>query len=231
LISILIKKVVHREDSYGAETLSLPEGTPEGQYLVTIELLPFEKPDLKEKEEEKEKEKEVEKEGDKKEQKVDKKETGSVVKPRSDSLPVNERQKGDEETRKGNGDNEKGSSKEKEKEKVKVREDESKTEGTDLEEMKNDDDTLTTPTPAPTLPLVPQTQEPKQCVSFESNHSNTYGTSTASREDPPQRFGIIKGEGSVWVEWLVNSSRGGSVSVGAMTAAAAEDPDARYVTL
>ena len=42
--------MVHREDSYGAETLSLPEGTPEGQYLVTVELLPFEQPDRKEKE-------------------------------------------------------------------------------------------------------------------------------------------------------------------------------------
>lgn len=222
--------MVHREDSYGAETLSLPEGTPEGQYLVTVELLPFEQPDLKEKEKENEKEKEVEKEGDKKEQREDKKEKGSEVKPKTDSVPVKERQKGDEDTKKGDGevDNKEGNSKEQEK--VKVKEDESKTEGTDLEEMKCDDDTQTTPTPAPTLPLVPQTQEPKQCMSFESNHSNTYGASTASREDPPQRFGIIKGEGSVWVEWLVNSSRGGSVSVGAMTAAAAEDPDARYGT-
>ena len=113
--------MVHREDSYGAETLCLPEGTPEGQYLVTVELLPFEQPDLKEKEV---------KEGEKKEQKKEKKEKGSEVRPKSDSMPVNEKQKGDEETKKSNGEikNEKGSSNEK----VEVREDESKTEGTDL---------------------------------------------------------------------------------------------------
>ena len=183
-------------------------------------------PNLKEKEVERENEKE--KKEEKEEVKADKKEKSSAIKPESDSIPPTERQEDNEVDKKSSteGDAERAISTGP----AKPDEGESKTEGPELEEKKSDDDIPTThqtPTPTPALPLAQQPQEPKPCASFESDHSNTYGTSTGSREEPPQRFGIIKGEGSVWVEWLINSSRGGSVSVGAMTAAAAEDPDAR----
>ena len=142
---------------------------------------------------------------------------------------MNDRQKDDEIDKKDNGDNKIEKRNSKNTAKVKSTDEEGKTEGSDLEEKKAGDDThVAKQTPTPSFPLQQQPQEQKPCsMSFESDHSNAYGTSIGSREDPPQRFGIIKGEGSIWVEWLVNSSRGGSVSVGAMTAAAAEDPDAR----
>ena len=182
-------------------------------------------PNLKEKEVE-EKEKEIEKEKEKNVEKAEKKEKSSSIKPKSDSISSTEGQEDDEVDKKSSteGDVEKVISKGT----AKAEEGESKTEGPELEEKKSDDEipaTHQTLTPTAALPLAQQPQEAKPCAPFESDHSNTYGTSTGSREEPPQRFGIIKGEGSVWVEWLINSSRGGSVSVGAMTAA--EDPDAR----
>jgi hypothetical protein len=43
----------------------------------------------------------------------------------------------------------------------------------------------------------------------------------------PENYGLCRGEGSVWVEWLVNCCRSGCISIGAMTEEAADDPDAR----
>ena len=107
---------------------------------------------------------------------------------------------------------------------------ESKTEEASLQEHK-DNDALPLPPSPPMNPSIapdPSSLEKKSFPSLETNHCNDYSSSGSSRDTPPQQFGIMQGQGSVWVEWLVNSSRGGSVSVGAMTIAAAEDPDARY---
>jgi hypothetical protein len=189
--------VVHREDSYGAETLTLPEGTPEGQYLVTIELLPYEKlPETNN-------EKADEKTGEKfKELEIDRGE-----KPGSD-----------EETSRGDSkdDKEGGSDKDSMKE--------SKAEESLREDKEESNSQLQ---PSSPLPIA----ESKVSVPVpplpESSFSCNYSSSSRNRESVRERFGIVQGEGSIWVEWLVNTSRGGSVSVGAMTAAAAGDPDAR----
>jgi hypothetical protein len=197
--------VVHREDSYGAETLTLPEGTPEGQYLVTIELLPYEK--LPETNNEKADDKTVTKSDEKTDEKSKESESNRGEKPGSD-----------EETSRGEskGDKEGGSDKDGMKE--------SKAEESLLEDKEESNSQLQ---PSSPLPIA----ESKVSVPVpplpESSFSCNYSSSSRNRESVRERFGIVQGEGSIWVEWLVNTSRGGSVSVGAMTAAAAGDPDAR----
>ena len=102
---------------------------------------------------------------------------------------------------------------------VEVEIEESKTEGTSLQEEKEEENISTTksseyvPDRRLSHPTIPPTV-------------NTTSVST-TKENVQERYGIIEGEGSVWVEWLVNCSRGGSISVGAITAEAAHDPDAR----
>jgi hypothetical protein len=193
--------VVHREDSYGAETLTLPEGTPEGQYLVTIELLPYEK--LPETNNEKADDKTVTKSDEKTDEKSKESESNRGEKPGSD-----------EET--SRGESKGGSDKDGMKE--------SKVEESLLEDKEESNSQLQ---PSSPLPIA----ESKVSVPVpplpESSFSCNYSSSSRNRESVRERFGIVQGEGSIWVEWLVNTSRGGSVSVGAMTAAAAGDPDAR----
>jgi hypothetical protein len=197
-------QVVHREDSYGAETLTLPEGTPEGQYLVTIELLPYEK--LPETSKEKADDKTVTK-------------SDGKVAEKSQELDSNGGEKAGSDEDALRGEIKEGGA---DKEGVK----ESKAE----ESLREDKEESTSQLHSqPSLPIA----ESKVWVPVpalpESSFSCNYSSSSRNRESVRERFGIVQGEGSVWVEWLVNASRGGSVSVGAMTAAAAGDPDARCV--
>lgn len=199
--------MVHREISCGAETLTLPEGAAEGQYLVTIELLPHERP-------------------------VDTPVEGTAVAKKGEALLGNESGTGGNSQElpastigQSAGDGSEG-------EGVRERDtEESKTEEASLQEHKDNDALPLPPSPSmnPSIaPDPPSIAEKKSFPSLETNHCNDYSSSGSSRDPPPQQFGIMQGQGSVWVEWLVNASRGGSVSVGAMTIAAAEDPDARY---
>ena len=196
--------MVHREDSYGAETLTLPEGTPEGQYLVTIELLPYEKAQstntdktaLKSDEKNKEKSQELE------------------------SNSECDRASSDDKEERSESKDKREPDKESKAEDALLRDD--KEEPTSSGPLSSSLPSSLVPLAESKVPVLPES-------SFSCNYSSS--SSSRSRDSARERFGIVQGEGSVWVEWLVNTSRGGSVSVGAMTAAAAGDPDARYVRL
>ena len=204
--------MVHREDSYGAETLTLPEGTPEGQYLVTIELLPYEK--LPDTSSEKPDDTTVTNSDEKSADLSQELDNNRGEKPGSDEEIMRGESKEDKET---------------DKDSVK----ESKSEESlreDKEELNSQLQSQSVSQPSSPLPVAESKVQVPVPALPESGFSCNYSSSRSrSRESVRERFGIVQGEGSVWVEWLVNTSRGGSVSVGAMTAAAAGDPDARCV--
>ena len=202
--------MVHREDSYGTDIFTLPEEAKEGQYLVTIETMAHEKIPY----------------------------TGpsSVGGPASGSMGGSVGGVGNLNDPATGGGVRTGRGSKKDSEGDKEIEEESKCEGLNLQEEKEgereegnetekdrENETGTAITAA--VPV----------AANSSNSSNSSGnslanTSTNKPTPPPVRpvtYGITEQEGSVWVEWLVSSSRGGSVSVGCLTAAAAEDPDAR----
>ena len=204
--------MVHREDSYGAETLTLPEGTPEGQYLVTIELLPYEK--LPDTSSEKPDDTAVTKSDEKSADISQELDNNRGEKPGSSEEIMRGESKEDKET-------DKDSAKESKSEES-LRE--------DKEESNSQLQSQSQTQPSSPLPVAESKVQVPVPALPESGFSCNYSSSRSrSRESVRERFGIVQGEGSVWVEWLVNTSRGGSVSVGAMTAAAAGDPDARCV--
>ena len=189
IINLSYVQVILREDPYGTETISLPEGVTEGQYLVTVEVAPHEKlqyPDT------------VVKESDKKSE--------------NEGAAKNEKER--EEKKEVSASDTGG------------REEE--------EESKSEDGTLQEEKEGEKMEKEQTLNRYSNNMPVESQRTDVSSTVTApikagsgQRGNVLEKYGITEQEGSVWVEWLVNCSRGGSISVGAMTAAAANDPDAR----
>ena len=182
-------QIILREDPYGTETISLPEGVAEGQYIVTVEVAPHEKlqypdPVVKEIEKKNENEVGVQKDGEHDE--------------RNEPTSSNSKEREEEE--------------------------ESKSEDVTLQEEKEGENIEKEETLNQYSLKVPVE---KQGMDVSPTISPVVKVSSSQRGNVQEKYGITEQEGSVWVEWLVNCSRGGSISVGAMTAAAANDPDAR----
>ena len=188
-------QVIHREDPYGTETISLPEGVAEGQYLVTVELAPYEKL-----------------------QYPDPTSTESHQQCTDGTSDIERREKIGMTS--FHGSEPKGKE-----------EEESKSEGLSLQEEKEgeyvgQEETLKRHS-SPNISIASATTA---SLDGDTSDSNSRAVIVKNQRGHVQeKYGITEQEGSVWVEWLVSCSTGGSISVGAMTAAAANDPDARLV--